>query len=65
VRIAIGNAKAFIHGAYHGLDKKHLQRYFNEFGYRYNRRHLQGDIFDRLLAATVSTAHLSLAELRG
>jgi transposase-like protein len=65
LHIAIGNAKAFIQGTYHGLDKKHLQRYFNEFGYRYNRRHLQGDIFDRLLAATVSTAHLSLAELRG
>jgi len=63
LHIAIGNAKAFIQGTYHGLDKKHLQRYFNEFDYRYNRRRLQGDIFDRLLAATVTTNHLSYAQL--
>ena len=65
LHIAIGNAKAFIQGTYHGLKKKHLQRYLNEFDYRYNRRNMQGDIFDRLLRATLATGHLSLADLKG
>lgn len=65
LHIAISNAKAFIQGAYHGLDQKHLQRYLNEFDYRFNRRNMQRDIFDHLLAATVNVDHLSLAELKG
>lgn len=40
LHISIGNVKAFIQGTHHGLDKKHLQRYFNAFGYRFNRRHM-------------------------
>jgi hypothetical protein len=47
----ISNAKAFVQGTYHGLGEKHLQRYFDEFCYRFNRRYMQGCIFDRLLLA--------------
>jgi len=45
----ISNAKAFIGGTYHGLDKKHLQLYLNEFCWRSNRRHFNGQWFNRLL----------------
>lgn len=65
VHIAISNAKAFIQGTFHGIGSKHLQRYLNEFDYRFNRRNMQHDIFDHLLAATVNVGHLSLAELKG
>ncbi len=34
----ISNAKAFIMGTYHGLSELHLQRYLDEFCYRFNRR---------------------------
>lgn len=33
VHTLISNAKAFIAGTFHGLDKKHLQAYLNEFCY--------------------------------
>ena len=33
INILVSNAKAFILGTYHGVMKKHLQRYLNEFCY--------------------------------
>jgi len=38
VNILVSKAKAFILGTYHGVMKKHLQRYLDEFCYRFNRR---------------------------
>jgi transposase-like protein len=52
----ISNLKALIGGTYHGLDKKHPQRYFDEFCYRFNRRKFEGQLFGRLLHACI-TAH--------
>ena len=45
----VGNAKTFILGTYHGLEKKHLQAYLDEFSFRFNRRTFPGQIFNRLL----------------
>jgi transposase-like protein len=50
----ISNLKAFIGGTYHGLDRKHLQRYFDEFSYRFNRRKFAAQLFNRLLVACVT-----------
>jgi transposase-like protein len=47
----ISNLKAFIGGTYHGLGKKYLQRYFDEFCYRFNRRKYEKQLFGRLLFA--------------
>ena len=55
LHIIISNAKSFIDGTYHGLDKKHLQRYLDEFCYRFNRRWFQSGIFSRLLDACVAS----------
>lgn len=49
----ISNVKAYIQGTYHGLGSKHLQSYFDEFCYRFNRRFNPNEIFDRLLNACV------------
>lgn len=59
----IGNAKAFIAGTYHGLDSKHMQAYFDEFCYRFNRRHFEGQLFNRLLNACVSACTVTYDEL--
>ena len=59
----ISNLKAFIAGTFHGLDKKHLQRYFDEFAYRFNRRKSQSELFARLLKACVSTSTITYKEL--
>jgi transposase-like protein len=60
---AISNAKAFILGTYHGIKGKHLQAYLDEYCYRYNLRNFQGEWFNRLLNASVSTSTLTFAEL--
>lgn len=36
--IAISNLKAWLKGTHHGVSKKHLQAYLNEFVFRFNRR---------------------------
>lgn len=51
--IVISNAKAFIEGTFHGLDKLHLQRYLDEFCYRFNRRWFVGGFFANLLHACI------------
>lgn len=64
VNILVSNAKAFILGTYHGVMKKHLQRYLNEFCYRFNRRFWAGQGFDRLLLACANARTTTYAELR-
>jgi transposase-like protein len=65
IHVIISNLKALIVGTYHGLDKKHLQRYFDEFCYRFNRRHFGKQLFNRLLEACVSTTTITYAQLVG
>lgn len=63
VHIVISNAKAFITGTFHGLDRKHIQRYLDEFCYRFNRRYREAELFDRLLAACAGAPPLTYDEL--
>jgi hypothetical protein len=59
----IGNTKAFVSGTFHGLGRKHLQSYLDEFCYRLNRRYMGGDIFCRLLFAATQSSPLRFADL--
>jgi transposase-like protein/predicted RNA-binding Zn-ribbon protein involved in translation (DUF1610 family) len=59
----ISNLKAFIAGTFHGLDKKHLQRYFDEFAWRFNRRKFQSQLFASLLKACVLTTTITYKNL--
>jgi transposase-like protein len=61
----ISNLKAFITGTYHGIDKKHLQRYFDEFIYRFNRRKYEGQLFNRLLSACAEGTFMTYSKLTG
>ena len=63
LHVIVSNLKAFISGTYHGLGKKHLQRYFNEFCYRFNRRRFGGQLFNRLLTACISTPTITYSQL--
>jgi len=40
-----------------------MQRYLNEFGYRFNRRFHQPTLFDRLLCAVADTQPLGFNSL--
>jgi len=61
--IVISNAKAFIAGTFHGLGDRHIQQYPDEFCYRFNRRHREAELFDRLLHACTDAPPLTYDEL--
>ncbi len=63
INIVVSNAKAFILGTYHGVQKKHLQKYLNEYCYRLNRRWWRDQGFDRLLMACFKVKSVGLSEL--
>lgn len=63
LHVMISNIKANIEGAYHGLDGTYLQRYLDEFCYRFNRRHSRKPLFDHLLACSVWAPYKTVAEL--
>ena len=61
--ILISNAKAFILGTFHGIGRKHLQTYLDEFCYRFNRRWWERQLFDRLVTACVTSQGIIFSEL--
>ena len=62
LHIVISNAKAFILGTYHGLPKKNLQSYLDEYSFRFSRRGFGGTLVERL---TLSVALSCSAEQKG
>lgn len=53
VSLAISHAKRYFMGTYHHFCKKSIQRYLNEFCYRWNRRHLEKQLASHLIASCV------------
>ena len=60
---SISNAKSFLLGTYHGIGKKHLQRYFDEFDFRFNRRFWPKQLFPRLVRAVAVSKILGYGDL--
>ena len=50
----ISNAKSFIQGTYHGLERKHVNLYLAEFCFRFNRRHFHEMLYQRLMIAALA-----------
>jgi len=46
---AFGNLKTWLLGTHHGIGKKHMQAYLNEFAFRFNRRRTPKAAFQTLL----------------
>ena len=63
VHILISNVKSFLLGTYHGLGKKHLQRYSDEFAFRFNRRFWPQQLFPRLVSAVAVSNILGYGDL--
>ena len=53
VSLAVSHAKRFFKGTFHHFCKVHIQRYLDEFCYRWNRRHLERQLASHLLTACV------------
>ena len=63
IHTLISNAKSFLLGTYHGIGKKHLQRYFDEFDFRFNRRFWPKQLFPRLVCAVANSNSLGYGDL--
>ena len=59
LHIVISNAKAFILGTYHGLPKKYLQAYLDEYCFRFSCRDFGPRLLERLALAVGTSAWLS------
>jgi transposase-like protein len=51
-----GNLKTWLRGTFHGVSSKHLQRYLNEFVFRFDRRWQETELFIRVLHRALDTA---------
>ena len=63
VHTLIANIKGNLRGVHHGVSPKYLFTYLNEFCYRFNRRHWEGQIFFRLINACINSSSITRAEL--
>lgn len=63
VHIVIANLKMWLLGTYNRLPSKHLQKYLDEFEFRFNRRQNIYYIFDKLLYRCLYTKTCTFAEL--
>lgn len=65
VHIVIANLKMWLRGTFNRYPAtKHLQRYLNEFEFRFNRRWNLDLIFDKLLIRCIQRPTITFAELR-
>ena len=58
VHRVIANLKRVLIGTFHGVSKEYLQKYLDEFSFRFNRRWWEGELPFRLLEAAVRHAPL-------
>ena len=65
VHKAFANAKSVIRGAHRGVSDKHLNSYLAEICYRFNRRFLEKELFDRLVQACVTSEAMTYSEIVG
>lgn len=63
VHIVIANLKMWLRGTYNSLPSKHLQKYLDEFIFRFNRRWNLELIFDKLLDRCILNHTCTFAEL--
>ena len=63
IHIAFGNLKTWIQGTHHGVSKKHMHAYANEFVFRHNRRRTPMAAFQTILGLATRTEGPTYAEL--
>jgi transposase-like protein len=67
--VLFSNLKSWLRGTFHGVSKKHMQRYLDEFSYRFNQRWeertLFGSILGRALVSSPFPYTRLVAESRG
>ena len=59
----IANTKNVIRSTHRGVSEKHLQAYFSEIAYRFNRRFWERELSDRLIQACVCAETVTYGKL--
>ncbi len=65
VHLFFSNLKTWLRGRFHGVSKKYLYAYLNEFLYRLNRRHNTAKNFLWVSRRLMRKTHTSLSTLKG
>ena len=63
IESAFSLLKRGVYGTFHKVSIMHLERYCNEFSYRFNRRGMQERMFDETLKRLVNGKPLPFAKL--
>ncbi len=58
-----GNLKTWLCGTFHGVSPKHLQRYLDEFVFRFGRRWQEAELFSRVLHCAIGAAPFPYRQL--
>lgn len=64
VGILVGNLRTNLHGTFHGIGDKYLQRFLDEYCFRFNRREKPQEIFQGLLNACAKNKTIMYKELK-
>ena len=65
ISIVTANLKTWIDGTYHGVIKKHLQAYLDEFMFRFNRRFYRAVSFHSLLDLGMLNSGMTYQDVYG
>ena len=63
VHRVFSNLNAWLNGTHHGVEPRYLQRYWDEFVFRFNRRNTPMAAFQTLLGISTQKAPLPLRDL--
>jgi len=63
VHTIFSNLKTWLRGTHHGVSKKHLDRYLQEFVYRFNRRRVEDALFEHVIRAAATASPLTYGQL--
>jgi len=63
VNVLVGNLRTNLHGTFHGIGDKNLQRFLDEYCFKFNRREKPQEIFETLLFDCTKTRNISKKEL--
>ena len=58
-----GHLKTWLRGTFHGVSPKPLQRYLNEFVFRFNQRWQEADLFSPVLTSAIAADPLPYRHL--
>lgn len=65
LHLVVANLKMWLRGTHNRFPSKHLQRYLNEFAFRFNRRWDVSSIFSILIFRCLTTHTITYADLTG